>query len=257
MMDRRPFRDEELTAYLDGEAEDALRAEIDAALETDAALAAQLAALDIPMPALTGAYAALLAEAPPMPALPNAPTPAPVPTRRWGWTWGFGTFATGLAAGAAVAVYTGLGVPAPEPKGWAAFVASYQSLYTAQTLANDMPDAAERAAQLATVSDALGFDLTDLPEAEGLSFRRAQVLGFRGKPLIQIAYLRADGTPVALCIIPAGPDEKPVRMGAAEGMDIARWNAPGFGFLLIGGDDAAPLAQEAETFRQWSQTTDT
>ena len=83
--------------------------------------------------------------------------------------------------------------------------------------------------------------------------KRAQVLGFRGKPLVQIAYLRNDGTPVALCIIPAGPDAKGVSMGAAEGLDVARWNTPGYGFLLIGGQDGEPLAREAETFQEWSQ----
>ena len=73
-----------------------------------------------------------------------------------------------------------------------------------------------------------------------------------GKPLVQIAYLRDDGTPVALCIIPAGPDEKPVNMGQAQGMDLARWNTPGYGYLLIGGSDPVPLAAEADTFRRWS-----
>ncbi|WP_415922204.1 anti-sigma factor family protein [Tateyamaria sp. SN6-1] len=254
MTQNRTFTDEELTAFLDGEADDALAVDIGDALETDAELSARLAALDFPVAALSHAYDALLQDAPAMPALPEAvPAPEAAPASRFGWGWGVGTFGTGLAAGLAVAVFTGFGQPEPAPPpGWAAFVASYQSLYTPETLATVSATEAERAAQLARVSQAVGLDLTTLPEAPGLTFKRAQVLGFNGKPLVQLAYQRDDGTPVALCIIPAGPDGKPVSMGAAQGMDLARWNTPGFGFLLIGGTDQAPLVTEAETFQSWS-----
>ncbi|MEX0364424.1 MAG: anti-sigma factor [Ruegeria sp.] len=253
MSEARAFTDEELTAFLDGEADDALHAEIEAALEADPAVADQMAALDVPLAPIAEAYEALLQDVPPMPALPEAVVaPDAVPQPKWGWGWGLGTFATGLAAGLAVAMFTGFGTPEPAPRGWVSFVASYQALYTEQTLMVASPSVDEAQMQLAAVSDAIGFDLTGLPEAEGLTFKRAQTLGFNGKPLIQIAFARADGTPVALCIIPAGPDAKPVDMGAAEGMELARWNTPGYGFLLIGGTDTAPLAREAETFEAWS-----
>ena len=255
MTNVRAFTDEELTAYLDGEADAELHAAVDAALETDPAVAEQLAALDVPLGPIADAYAALLQDAPPMPELPEvAPVAAPTTESR-GWGWGVGTFATGIAAGLAVAMFTGLGTPTPEPapaRGWVSFVASYQALYTPETLAIADPSTEEAQVQLAAVSDALGLDLSGLPEADGLTFKRAQVLGFKDKPLIQIAFTRADGTPVALCIIPAGPDAKPVSMGAAEGLGLARWNTAGFGFLLIGGTDAAPLEAEAETFQSWS-----
>lgn len=256
MTEMRTFTDEELTAYLDGEADGALHAEIDAALATDPAVVAQIEALDVPLGPIAEAYEALLQDAPPMPDLPEvAPSVVPAAAPRGRWGWGVGTFATGLAAGLAVAMFTGLGTPAPTPeapRGWVSFVASYQALYTPATLADANPTADEAARQLAVVSDALGLDLSGLPEARGLTFKRAQVLGFKDKPLIQIAFSRADGTPVALCIIPSGPDGKPVSMGAAEGLGLARWNTPGYGFLLIGGTDAAPLEAEAETFQSWS-----
>lgn len=249
MTDARRFTDEELTAFLDGEADDALQAEIEAALEADPSVAEQMAELEIPLAPIAEAYEALLQDAPPMPALPE-PVAAPSPRGRWGV--GLVTFGTGLAAGLAVAVFTGFGTPEPAPRGWVSFVASYQVLYTPETLAVANPSPDEAAVQLASVSDALGLDVSALPEAAGLTFKRAQVLGFNGKPLVQIAFARADGTPVALCIIPSGPDAKPVDMGEAEGLGLARWNTPGYGFLLIGGTDAAPLRQEAETFQTWS-----
>ncbi|MEM8655040.1 MAG: hypothetical protein AAGF36_09875 [Pseudomonadota bacterium] len=254
MTEARAFSDEDLTAYLDGEADGVLRARIEKALETDADVAERLAGLDIPLVPIAEAYEALLQDAPPMPALPAAtPEMSPPGRSRWGMgAWGLGTFATGLAAGLAVAMFTGFGTPEPAPRGWVSFVASYQALYTPRTLAVADPTADEAAMQLADVSEALGLDLSGLPEAEGLTFKRAQVLGFNGKPLVQIAFARADGTPVALCIIPAGAEAKPVSMGAAEGLGLARWNTPGYGFLLIGGTDAAPLEAEADTFEAWS-----
>ena len=103
------------------------------------------------------------------------------------------------------------------------------------------------------MSEAIGIDLTNLPQTEGLTFKRAQLLGFNGKPLVQISYLREDGTPVALCIIPAGPEAQGLNMGSAEGLDLARWNTPGYGFLLIGGQEGEPLEREAEIFQKWSQ----
>ena len=252
MTQTRTFTDEELTAFLDGEADDALAEAIGDAMEADEALQQRLLALDIPLAPVRDAYDQLLSEAPSMPALPEMKA-EDAPTPRFGWGWGVGTFGTGLAAGLAVALFTGIGQPeAPPPPGWASFVASYQSLYTPETLASVTISEADRAAQLAEMSAALGLDLSTLPDAEGLTFKRAQVLGFNGKPLVQLAYQRADGTPVALCIIPAGPDNRPVSMGAAQGMELARWNTPGYGFLLIGGQDRAPIETEADTFQRWS-----
>ena len=249
----RTFSDEDLTAFLDGEADDTLEADISAALGTDEVLAERMAGLEVPMAAIAGAFDELLASAPPMPALAPA-TPEPANTNaRLSWAWGLGTFGTGIAAGLAVAFFTGFGTPEPAPRGWVSFVASYQSLYTTATLAAVNPTPQDAALQLAAVSEGIGIDLAALPQAEGLTFKRAQLLNFNGKPLVQISYLRDDGTPVALCIIPAGPDAQDLNMGAAEGLDVARWNTPGYGFLLIGGQEGEPLEREAETFQAWSQ----
>ena len=151
----RAFSDEDLTAFLDGEADDALMADISAALETDPDLAERMAGLEIPMAAITEAFDQLLGDTPAMPALPTpeAATPAPANTNApLKWAWGLGTFGTGIAAGLAVALFTGFGTPEPAPRGWVSFVASYQTLYTTATLTEVNPTAAEAATQLASVS---------------------------------------------------------------------------------------------------------
>lgn len=256
MMDAR-FSDEDLTAYLDGEAPDDLRAEIDAALVTDTALADRLAALDIPLGQIGASFDRLLADAPAMPALSSAFAPQPANLNRGvGWLGGAALFGTGIAAGIAIMMFAAADPPAPPvAPGWKAVVASYQSLYLPATLAEDTPTAAQALAQLASVSQLAGADLTSLPDIEGLTFKRAQILGFNGKPLVQIAFARADGTPVALCIIAANSKEaKAMQAETLGGMAAASWNRDGRAYLLIGGDAAEATQSEAAAFEAWAET---
>ncbi|MEP3945133.1 hypothetical protein [Ascidiaceihabitans sp.] len=261
------FTDEQLTSYLDGEAADDLCAAIDVALETDETLGDRLVGLDIPMAELDAAFAGLLADAPVMPPLdvpnqtPNVPEPAYL-NRGIGWLGGMGMFGTGIAAGVAMmlfvgtSTFTGTGTtPEPAAPGWKAVVASYQSLYTQQTVAGWTPTPEQTQTQLANVSQLVGADLTGLPAIEGLTFKRAQILGFNGKPLVQIAFARADGTPVALCIIAAKSKEaKAMQAETLGGMAAASWNLDGRAYLLIGGDAQAATQSEADAFEAWAAT---
>ena len=233
--------DEDLTAYLDGEAEDALRRQIDAALEKDTELQARLAALTLDVDMLRASALAAFPPPPPMPSLPAANrSRAPL-----------GMFGAGLVAGLAIGAFTFatfFAQPAP-PEGWAGFVASYQKLYTAETLNAIDQQPAETQAQLLQVSEAIGLALGNLPEVEGMPLKRAQILGFKGKPLVQIAYQGADGTPVALCIILSpSQDPMPLTEGENKGLQTVRWNRDNHGFLLIGDMDPLPLKQAAEVF---------
>lgn len=241
MTDAADITDEHLTAYLDGEADADLRTRIELALDRDEALKARLGALTLDIAALQTQMRASYPPPPPMPALPKQTAP-----RRSAVT-----FATGLAAGLAVSalLFAGYATRPQPPEGWASFVASYQMLYTAETLSITNPSDAEAAAQLRHASELVGLDLDALPQVAGLTFKKAQVLGFRGKPLVQIAYQRADGTPVALCIILSEP-QSPLALtgGEARGLQTVRWNSARHGFLLIGDVEADPLRQAAEAF---------
>ena len=160
-----------------------------------------------------------------------------------------------LSAGLAVAVFTGFGQPAPQEPGWKAMVANYQVLYGKSTLFATEPSPAETDRQLAQVSAALGLDLAELPTPAGYAFRRAQVLEFKGRPLAQISYTQPDGTPVALCILGSNnPTSGDVDLAMIQGLGSASWVAEGYGYLLIGGENAEILQEPAETFQSWSQT---
>ena len=196
----RTFTNEELTAYLDGEAEAGLDAEIAAALESDPQLREQLRRLQVDTAALRTSFDAMLTEAPPAPDWVAQPAAEPnSPRSRYQF-----------AAIAAVAVTCLIGgwlaaslLNAPPPPSWQDFAAKYHALYVTDTLRNADTTAQTVNRGLARVAAALGRELDPsiVRRLDGLDYKRAQVLGFQGTPLIQVAYLSKSGAPVALCII--------------------------------------------------------
>lgn len=228
------FSDEDLTAWLDGEASGDLSQRIKAA--DGPALQVRLAELRSGRALAETMFAEALQLAPPMPSLP-----AQTQSTSSGWIAGG---LIGLAAGLLLAVAPMLWRShAIEP--WHQDVAAYQALYIPQTLAS-VP--ADGAADLARLSDALGRDLTGLPEVSQLEFRRAQALGFEGRVLIQIAYRGPDGVPYALCILNKSGDATDLEAQQLAGMQAASWADQNHRFLLIGGTDAQFVQNAAQQF---------
>ncbi len=237
------FSDQDLSAHLDDEATPELSEAIRAALADDAELRARLEALQAGQAQFAQAMEAALAAAPPMPDVPRA-APARSPH-----VWPVGL--AGVAAGIALALGLGWNVSAPAEPGWRAVVANYQSLYVTETLAEVDLTPEAQAADLERLSSELGLDLTDLPEVDGLSFRRAQQLGFKGKPLAQLTFLTADGGPVALCIIRTNGETTPeITAEVLSGLDAFSWTDNGYGVLLVGPQGDTSLEDAAETFRK-------
>ena len=125
-MDKKTYSDEELVAYLDGEADFAPIEEIDLAIKQDAQLAARIDALRFDTDAIKDGFSGLLHTDISVPILPSQST-------NWN-SFGFGT----VAASALLALAIGYGAGnignAPPKKGWKAYVASYQALYSVATL---------------------------------------------------------------------------------------------------------------------------
>lgn len=237
------FTDEQLTAFLDGELPLNEAQAIADALEHDPELAKRLADLEVDFAPIRAAFDDLLKDAPVIPIAANE-THAP---RRW---------VTPLIA-ASVALLVGFGagftVPrAPVPvaaPGWLEVVASYQALYSAETLAAVQPDAVSRMAEVARVAGALGAPLTAENVASAdLRYARGQVLDLNGQPLAQFLYQAADGTPVALCVIATGAEDAPVSARTVGGMNAAVWRQGGFAYLVIGDTDAATISDAAVEF---------
>ena len=248
MSDRSAFSDEELTAYLDGAADPALRADIERALGGDPGLRERLEALSVDVDAIRGAFDDLLNAAPPVPDSLADGASVQAARPRVGW-------AASLAAAVALLLLGGLAgsfISREDPQTWRAYAAAYHALYVEETLSHVATSAASAEADLARVSATLGktLELADVSGVAGFDFKRAQVLGYEGRPLIQLAFLTEAGDPIALCIFGAGDKQTADLVTARmEGMSAASWAQEGFEYLLVGGRDDAAIRRAAQAFQ--------
>ena len=237
--------DDVLTAYLDGALEASVSAQIDAALAQDDALADRLAALDVPLDQLRDLMAPAVWNAPALPAdVRHSPAPfempepankpsKPVLARLWVPAAVAASFAAGLFIAPMFA-------PAPSgagPTKWVDAVASYQALYVTQTLDQTRQDAAATADILMQADANFDVVLDPATQIDGLDFKRAQMLGWNGKPLLQMAYLDADGTPMALCLTRVGAEDRGPTSSTSHNLAGVSWVKDGVGYYLVGGDD--------------------
>ena len=241
MTDARHFTDEDLGRFLDGEADAELTHAIRTAMKADEELSSQVAALQGARDQFAAAFEPLLSLAPEPPTLPEMPQQG-VPA----WATGL----AGMAAGIVLALGAVWSLTDRSGPNWRDVVANYQSLYVTETLAqvNDTPE--QSAQKLQELSKVLGLDLTQLPEVEGLTYRRAQQLGFKGKPLAQLTFLTKDGGPVALCILrTTKADSDAILAETLDGLAAYSWISGGYGILLIGPTQDQDLKDAEKVFR--------
>lgn len=228
--------DQDLIAYLDGEADQARAQVIARALAEDPALAARAEAFEQPIHRLRGAMDAVLEDAPQMPNV--APRASMMPL------WGGAAMAAAFALGLFVSPVLRGG---PE---WIDQVANYQALYVSQTLSGAVQPEATTQAVLEHARVGMGLMMDTPPRIEGMTFKRAQILGLKGAPLLQLAYLRADGTPFALCVMPVGARAQAVKGDTLYDLAVAHWVQDGLGYVLIGGADTAGVKEMAQGLDQ-------
>lgn len=239
-MEQRYFSDEELVAFLDGEDEFAPVEEITKALETDAELAKRLEALRIDTDKIAKNFGALK-----MGKMPELP-PAPVANDNQG----FGKMIAASVLALAIGFGAGISTSQSEPD-WRDYVAAYQALYTNTTLKDVASSQQEQQQELTQVASAIGKNITldKLNISPQLEYKRSQVLGYNGKPLVQIAFLDSMGQPIALCIIRSDEGKKlDLQMDSMEGMSTAAWSKDGYEYILIGGQNDALISRMASEF---------
>lgn len=234
-MTERDWSDDDalLVAYLDGQlpATDAKR--LEERLSHEPELAVRLEAMDIDVAGLRNGLDGILGEAPDAAPQPQAAS-------------NFPRYAA--AACLALALLFGgwmLGRQAPT-EDWRDFAAAYHLLYRSETLAT------ERVGDggIETVSAALGRDLSPLTRISGLDFRRAQVLGWKDQPLVQLAYLDSQGRPFAICVIKAEADGSSLESTERHGLPTASFDDGGFQIMVIG---AAGVADVSAITREVSE----
>ncbi len=245
MSEQLKFSDDELTAWLDGETEHTRADLIENAIESDPELRARVEHLSIDVDAMRGAFDALLTKAPAPPVFDRSQS-MPKPANTWsGWRSAAAAVAI-IAAGA-----IGYMSANTQDTSWRGYVAAYQALYINETLASiDRPNEA-LGEELSRISNAIAksIDLPALQAVDELKYKRAQVLGFEGRPLIQLAFLTDKGDPVALCIIRTEDGAKmSTVLEEMEGMSSASWADENFEYLLIGSGDDALIKKAAKAF---------
>ena len=242
-MQDRHFSDEELVAFLDGEDDFAPVAAIKAALAQDPSLVKRLDALRLDKAALAESFDLLSA-----PEFVDVPLAAAQPKRGW----------VGVAVAACLALAIGFGAGTwtrEKPlDGWVAYVAAYQALYTNATLDHISQTPEQLSQELARVGSAIGkdFDLAGLTELDEVDYKRAQVLAFEGRPLVQLAFATKTGVPIALCIIRAGESastEAVMNTLRLEGLSSATWAQGDYEYLLIGGTEDGLIKRMGQAFR--------
>lgn len=231
------FSDDDITAFLDKELDAERSAAVEALIVSSPRFASRVAALELDIPALQQSFVPLLAEAPAV-ALSQ-------PRGRWAWP--------AAAAVALLAIGLAYGqLSKPSVESWQMEVAHYQVLYVPETLAGISPDAERLQKELARAESLLGLELDQsvLSNVPGLTLRRAQVLGFEGRTLIQIAFTAQDGTPVAYCIFNSDSGgEAEMEFARLLGLETALWQGAKHGFMVIGGQDPTLISDSAQYLR--------
>ncbi len=245
---RTDFSDEELTAYLDGERAFAPMAEIDAALRTDARLGQRLKQLGLERGQIKQAFDQLLAKAP-APSLAYAPSRAQA-SQAWMMAgyWQAIAAALLLMLGAAGGHYW---TRAPLD-GWRDHVAAYQALYVTDTLASVNRSEGEATEELARVMASVGKPtaFAALTADPTLTYKRAQILGYKQQPLAQLTFLSRAGEPIALCVMKGTGPPQALHFEKRQGLQSASWSRDGFAYLLIGGRDPQVIEQAAKRFAE-------
>lgn len=232
------FSDEDLTCWLDGQADPALSRRIEAAL-SDPALSARIAALQIPQDALRAGFDSLLSQAP-QAVLP--PSAAPSVQRT---PWVAGLIAASLGA-FALGFTLSWGLDRKEARDWTEAAAIYHALYAPETVAALAPTAAETQSQLGAMGAILGADLSGFARIDGFTFRRAQPLRLGSLAIVHIVYVDGDGLPYALCLtldksLPDTPRTRPI-----EGLAATVGREGAIGYLVVGAQNSAPTAKLAQ-----------
>ncbi len=262
------FSDEELVAYLDGEAEFAPIDAIKTALVTDENLRRRVHSLQFNQQALVSAMDNISERVSKKGKLPDClvessverktPSVSELPSKQNSPTNETRFSFEGWQKIAAVALlslvigWSARNVTTDNNlNNWHNYVAAYQALYSKETLATIIQNEETSSKQLQHVTGVLGkkIELAQLTNVKGLNYKRAQILGFKGQPLIQLAFLSAKGKPVALCIIKSKNNKtSKVINDVQQGLKAAHWKKGEFEYLLIGSNDAELIKSAATQF---------
>lgn len=136
----------------------------------------------------------------------------------------------------------GTAVAGVQPSAWVLQAASYQQLYSRDTLNYVTPDLESVAKTIDDIRhvDGLALQVPDL-SAAGLTFKRVQRLRFNNRALIQLVYLPKEGDPVALCVMKETMPDQSLAQLSVSGMNVVVWRKAALSYALIGSPQGVDL----------------
>lgn len=248
MTEQHDFTDEQLVAFLDGEFDHTPAEEIKAALDHSEELNARLKLLTLNKTAMSDAFDALGQTAPSYEDIMGADK-----TKASNDNFNFVKIAAVAIVAAGIGIFASPIIQQDRFEDWHEYVAAYQALYATDTLVHVNNDEQATEEELQRVASKLEKDIsiTDLKIDEKLEYKRGQVLNYKGRPLLQFAFLSREGAPVALCVMRSlTQKQESVSTGEIENMQSAHWSNGSFDYMLIGPLSAKEIESYANQFSQ-------
>ncbi|MEM6897826.1 MAG: anti-sigma factor [Pseudomonadota bacterium] len=250
---------ETLSAYLDGELTPTEMTAVEEALETDAALQAELEALMAADTVVKAEFDAMLAEPVPV-ALAAAIKGAEGPMRaanlsrppRGLFQVAAATALVALFVGGAGGYFAGLSQAPVQvvQAGWLQDIADYHDVYSKQ-VRHLVEVGAEEADHIETwLTGTVGAEVR-IPDlaTHGLTFQGGRLLVAAGKPVAQLIFTDAEDRVVALCLIQNDAPNTTVDERQIGAYDMVTWGGAGANFVLVGDAGREDLIDIAQTAR--------
>ncbi|HTO32708.1 MAG TPA: anti-sigma factor [Pararhizobium sp.] len=132
---------------------------------------------------------------------------------------------------------------------WLDDIADYHRIYSRQTAEHlvEVPATDDRIESWLSASVGVNFALPNLTE-KGLTFEGARLLVAAGKPVAQLMYQNEDGDIFAICFLKSKPGTADSKMTENMRDDIAMisWQKSGVSYVVVGPSADASLQQLAE-----------
>lgn len=124
-------------------------------------------------------------------------------------------------------------IPA-APKSWAEDIGLLHSFFTRESVAV-APESQQNPELVRFQLSKIANRPISIPDFQvhGLSFRRGQILSYRGSELMQLTYYGKDQPLVGLYIMPGGPDTRPF-LGSFADLKTISWSADGVRYVIAG-----------------------
>lgn len=132
---------------------------------------------------------------------------------------------------------------------WLDDIADYHRVYSRQTAERlvEVPATDDRIQSWLSASVGVNFALPDLTD-KGLTFEGARLLVAAGKPVAQLLYKNEDGDVFAICFLKSQPGTADGKMTESMRDDIAMisWQKSGASYVVVGPSSDANLHQLAD-----------